>query len=501
VKISRNWQPKALPMASMLGMMFTAGCWSTDAWAQAVVTTPVPKGDPTQGVNTGVNLPKLPQATLVPSIAPQTFPTVVSASTNIPPSTQAQDLLASESIGTIKFEGKVNPILIADETQGASAETLTEEQSKPRKRFMFHFGSELPDPTALSGPTRSPIVPASERIKGGASVSGGVQVNISKAAKLFLEVKGGESVIGGDLSLFYGSDDLRSGVAFNVFEQRGYSPSFYRGRTRVNLPNGKQPWVDRLGGGFEIRHPLTPKLQSTVGLTYQSVSIRDDFFASKKFAVDQLGNPLTVSGTGRDDLLTLNLGLQYDTRDKPEDPTKGTRLRFGLDQSIPTGNGNIGMTRLSGSASQFFPVPFFSNKKKSVFVANVQGGHILGDAPPYEAFSLGGDDTVRGFQTADVGTGRSFLQASAEYRFPMFDLKLFKQPIDVGGVLFVDYGSLLGTQNEVIGQPGVVRNKPGDGLGYGLGVRLGTRFGIIRVEVGFNDRGDVEPHFSVGERF
>jgi hypothetical protein len=61
----------------------------------------------------------------------------------------------------------VAPTLIADETQGASTETLTEEQAKPRKRFLFHFGSELPDPTALSSPTRSPIVPASERIRGG----------------------------------------------------------------------------------------------------------------------------------------------------------------------------------------------------------------------------------------------------------------------------------------------------------------------------------------------
>jgi outer membrane protein insertion porin family len=255
--------------------------------------------------------------------------------------------------------------------------------------------------------------------------------------------------------------------------------AFTAAERRWNLPNGSKPWVERLGGGFEVRHPLTPHFQSTVGLTYQSIWVRDDVFSSKKFDVDRLGSLLTVSGKGRDDLLTLNLGLQYDTRDNPQNALKVTHIRFGLDRSIPTGQGNIGMTRLS--ASQFFPVPFFINKK-SVFVANVQGGHILGDAPPYEAFSLGGDDTVRGFQTAEVGTGRSFLEASAEYRFPMFDLKLFRQPIDVGGVLFVDYGSLLGTQNEVIGRLGVVRNKPGDGLGYGLGVRLGTRFGIIRVE-------------------
>jgi outer membrane protein insertion porin family len=499
VQVFKNCPTKALPLAGMLGVVLTSGCWSTEVLAQVVVTSPISKSDSPKGSNTAANqLNSIPVQSLS-SITPQVFPVATPVLAKLP-STQAQDLLASETIGTVKFDGQVAPTLIADETQSTSTETLTEEQSKPRKRFLFHFGSGLPDPTALSGPTRSPIVPASERIRGGASLSGGVQVNVSKAAKIFLEVKGGESVLGGDLSLFYGSDDLRSGVAFNVFEQRSYSPSFYGGRRKVNLLNGSKPWVERLGGGFEIRHPLTSQLQSTVGFTYQSIFVRDDVFSSKTFTVDQLGNPLTVSGKGRDDLLTLNLGLQYDTRDNPQNALKGTHIRFGLDQSIPTGQGNIGMTRLSATASQFFPVPFFNNKK-SVFVANVQGGHILGDVPPYEAFSLGGDDTVRGFQTAEVGTGRSFLEASAEYRFPMFDLKLFRQAIDVGGVLFVDYGSLLGTQNEVIGRPGAVRNKPGDGLGYGLGVRLGTRFGIIRVEVGFNDRGDVEPHVSLGERF
>jgi outer membrane protein insertion porin family len=492
---------KTLSAAGMLGVLCFSASWTSNAWGQSRVVDSTLNGEASllPGITTEPRKADLAES--LPPISPQAFPIHSPLLNSIPVSTRAQDLRFDRDASTIQFSGKVSPFLIAEESQGNSPEARSQEPSKKSRPFAIYFGSHLPDPTALSGPTRSPIVPASERIRGGIGISGGAQLNLSKAAKLFLEVKGGESVLGGDLSLFYGSDDLRSGVAFNVFDQRGYSPSFYEGKTKVNLPNGNKPWVDRIGGGVEVRHPFSPHFESTVGITYQSVSVRDDVFASKQQTTDRLGNPLTVSRNGRDDLLTLNLGLQYDTRDDSKNPTEGTHLRFGLDQSIPSGQADIGMTRLSASASQFFPIPFFGNKKKSVFVANVQGGHILGDVPPYEAFSLGGDDTVRGFQTAAVGTGRSFLEASAEYRFPLFDLKVFRQPIDVGGVLFVDYGSLLGTQNEVIGQPGIVRNKPGDGLGYGLGVRLGTRFGTFRVEVGFNDRGDVEPHLSLGERF
>jgi outer membrane protein insertion porin family len=501
VQKSNNLRQKALPAAGMLGILVFSASWTSNAWGQSTAGDSIPNSQASQSLGTAINPQKADSAQGFPPISPQTFPPQTSVSNSISVSTRAQDLRFGEDVNTIQFDGKLSPTLVAEESQDIGTEEKSQNQSKKSRPFSIYFGSHLPNPTALSGPTRKPIVPASKRIRGGIGISGGAQLNLSKTAKLFLEVKGGESVLGGDLSLFYGSDDLRSGVAFNVFDQRGYSPSFYEGKTKVNLPNGDKPWVDRIGGGIEVRHPFSPHFESTVGVTYQSVSVRDDVFSSKQQVTDRLGNPLTVSSQGRDDLLTINLGLQYDTRNDPKNPIEGTHLRFGLDQSIPTGQANIGMTRLSASASQFFPIPFFRNKKKSVLIVNVQGGHILGDVPPYEAFSLGGDETVRGFQTGAVGTGRSFLEASAEYRFPLFDLKIFKQPIDVGGLLFVDYGSLLGTQNEVIGRPGAVRNKPGDGLGYGLGVQLGTRFGIIRAEVGFNDRGDVEPHLSLGERF
>ncbi len=91
---------------------------------------------------------------------------------------------------------------------------------------------------------------------------------------------------------------------------------------------------------------------------------------------------------------------------------------------------------------------------------------MLGDLPPYEAFSLGGSNSVRGYDEGDIGSGRSFLQGTAEYRFPLFSV--------VGGALFADYATDLGSGSSVPGDPAGVRGKPGNGLGYGLGVRVNS---------------------------
>ena len=134
-------------------------------------------------------------------------------------------------------------------------------------------------------------------------------------------------------------------------------------------------------------------------------------------------------------------------------------------------------------------------------VLNVQGGTIIGDVPGYEAFSLGGSRSVRGFETGDLGTGRSFVQATAEYRFPLFQLDAFRDQWDIDGTLFVDFASDLGSGDTITGEPGEVRDKPGTGFGFGGGVRTFTPFGLVALELGISDRGDFEFIFNVGDRF
>jgi outer membrane protein insertion porin family len=113
--------------------------------------------------------------------------------------------------------------------------------------------------------------------------------------------------------------------------------------------------------------------------------------------------------------------------------------------------------------------------------------------PPYEAFALGGANSVRGYDEGDLGAGRSFLEASVEYRFPIISF--------LGGALFLDAGTDLGTGEDVPGDPAGIRGKPGSGYGYGLGVRIQSPLGPIRIDYGINDTGDNQIHFGIGERF
>ena len=413
-------------------------------------------------------------------------------------STQAQDLLAeSPSNINISFsEFTLSPI-----TDTELAQRIENGNSRG---FDFYLGSELPDPTALQGPTRSPSTPAASDLRSGFGLSGGGQYRFDDNQRVVLELRGGSSVLGGDLRYIYETGNPSRGFSVNVFNQRSFSSSFREGERDVDLPNGDSPWIHRLGGGVEGFYGFTPDWDAALGVTYQLVSVRDDVFSSDLEPFDELGNQLTVSDDAQDELLTINLVTQYDTRDSSRNPTEGARLRLGLDQSIPVGEADISMTRFSASASQFIPLSLFGfTEGPRTLVLNVQGGHIFGDVPPYQAFNLGGISTVRGFGRGELATGRSFVQATAEYRFPIADFIAFNEDVNVGGTLFVDYADALGTQDEVIGDPGVVRDKEGEGFGFGFGLRanLGPSLGPLRLEFGITDDGDTQVHFAFGERF
>ncbi|WP_404788263.1 BamA/TamA family outer membrane protein [Altericista sp. CCNU0014] len=322
------------------------------------------------------------------------------------------------------------------------------------------------------------------------------------------------------------TDPYRTSYTVNLFNRLTRPLVFDGGSTDINLgdtgnlgpfanpivaPNGQQqvfgdtditPRVNRLGGGVTFARPLTKDPDkvarawtASAGIQYQRISIRDEDFDISRF--DVLGNNLSFSGKGQDDLLLVQLGLSRDLRNDPLTPTKGSVLRVGLDQSIPVGLGSITLTRLRASYSYFIPVNLVKfTKGPQALAFNVQGGTILGDLPPYEAFTLGGGSSVRGYDEGEVGSGRSFLQATAEYRFP-----LLKFLGGIGGVLFVDYGTNLGTQSDVPGQPGIVRGKPGDGLGYGVGLRVKTPIGPVRLDYGWTIDGGSRFQFGFGERF
>jgi outer membrane protein insertion porin family len=46
-----------------------------------------------------------------------------------------------------------------------------------------------------------------------------------------------------------------------------------------------------------------------------------------------------------------------------------------------------------------------------------KAGSVYGDLPPYEAFPLGGTNSVRGYAEGGVGSGRHFVEGTAELRW------------------------------------------------------------------------------------
>ncbi len=304
-------------------------------------------------------------------------------------------------------------------------------------------------------------------------------------------------------------DPYRTSYTASLFNRRATSLIFDDGpngdEDRVRLPrdsnvslpsgpdnNGDIPRLNRLGTGISFSRPLDDGLSLSLGVQYERVAVLDsDGDVTPR---DRLGNLLTASDSGRDDLLAVQFSGVLDRRNNPITPTSGNLIRLGTEQTIPVGNGSILYNKLRASYSQYVPINLFNSDKGNETIAfNLQGGTILGDLPPYEAFPLGGGNSVRGYEEGAVGAGRSFVLGTAEYRFPLFSEFL-------SGALFMDYGSDLGTGDNVPGNPAGVRGKPGSGFGYGAGVRVRTPLGALRLDYGLSEEGS-RFHFGFGERF
>ncbi|NES86357.1 MAG: BamA/TamA family outer membrane protein [Moorea sp. SIO2B7] len=298
-------------------------------------------------------------------------------------------------------------------------------------------------------------------------------------------------------------DPYRTSYTVNGFRRRSISLIYSGDDTDdIETEDGNdRPRIVRTGGGVTFSRPLPanpyakPNWRLSAGLQYQHVQIQnsDGDISPRSREADGNRN-LAFSDDGEDDLVMFKFGASRDRRNNSLQPTSGSVMRLGMDQTVPVGSGSILMSRVRGSYSFYLPVNYlkFSDGPQA-FAFNFQAGTVLGDLPPYEAFAIGGSNSVRGYGEGDLGNGRSYFQASAEYRFPILNA--------VGGALFVDYGTDLGSGSAVPGNPSGVRDLPGSGLGYGLGVRIQSPLGPIRIDYGLNDQGDSRLHFGIGERF
>jgi outer membrane protein insertion porin family len=209
----------------------------------------------------------------------------------------------------------------------------------------------------------------------------------------------------------------------------------------------------------------------------------------------------------RNQLLGVRLATTYNTLDDPRNPTRGDFFSLGTEQFISVGPDSPTFNRVRGSYTHFIPVNWLKIFKgcrsgasgaaancKQAVAFQVSAGTVMGNLPPYEAFCLGGGNSVRGYYDCDLGVGRSFGEATLEYRFPLFSI--------VSGELFIDGGTTFGTQNDVPGNLGTLLGKPGEGFSVGTGLIVTTPVGPLRLEVASEDfSGSWRFNLGVGWKF
>jgi outer membrane protein insertion porin family len=205
-------------------------------------------------------------------------------------------------------------------------------------------------------------------------------------------------------------------------------------------------------------------------------------------------------------LVGLRVAATMNNLNDPRNPTSGNFLSLGTEQFFSVGPDSPTFNRLRASYTHYIPVNWLKLFKgcrpkpgqkedcKQALAFQVTAGTNVGNLPPYEAFCLGGSNSVRGYYDCDLGVGKSFGEATLEYRFPIFSI--------ISGEVFVDGGTSFGSQPNVPGNPGGLLLKPGDGFSVGTGLIVTTPVGPLRLEVASQDfTGQWRFNLGVGWKF
>jgi len=137
----------------------------------------------------------------------------------------------------------------------------------------------------------------------------------------------------------------------NVFRRQSISLVYDGENSSIRtLNDNDSPRIVRTGGGITFVRPLAadvftkPKWVVSLGFNYQQVQVQNANGDISPLSAPLNGfgsQQLAFSSSGIDDLLSLNIGAIQDFRDNPLQPTSGSFLRLGLEQTIPVGSGSF----------------------------------------------------------------------------------------------------------------------------------------------------------------
>nr|GEX21441.1 protein TOC75-3, chloroplastic [Tanacetum cinerariifolium] len=284
----------------------------------------------------------------------------------------------------------------------------------------------------------------------------------------------------------------------SVFNSRKLSPVFTGGPGIDEVP---PIWVDRAGVKTNITENFTRQSKFTYGIVMEEITTRDEssnissngqrVLPSGGISAD--GPPTTLSGTGIDRMVFGQANITRDNTKFVNGAIVGERNVFQLDQGLGIGSKFPFFNRHQLTMTKFIQLKEVEEAAGKppppVLVLHGHYGGCVGDLPSYDAFTLGGPYSVRGYNMGEIGAARNILEVAAELRIPVRNTHAY---------VFVEHGNDLGSSKDVKGNPTEVYRRMGHGSSYGVGAKLG----LVRAEYAVDhNSGTGAIFFRFGERF
>ena len=262
-------------------------------------------------------------------------------------------------------------------------------------------------------------------------------------------------------------------------KSRGFNISFGRQtgeytRDYLTLESRKDSykWDSSDSSGYRYD---TDDVSNTTGYGNDWDNRNPDTGANWKFA----SNNYVKNNFGRINSITWQ--KVYDSRDNIYDPTRGRRISYTAQWAGHGLGGDFDFYKFTAEARMYKKLG-----AKNVLAFRARGGFIQGDAPYSQLFTLGGADSLRGYED-DQFRGKYMYNATLEFRFPIVK--------KVSGVLFTDIGDAWDAPNVTW-----YNSKKTFNYGVGAGVRVTTPIGPVKLDYGVGKHKN-KFHFSFGTQF